>query len=83
MKTAAVRELRNHYSNLLDDVAAGEEVIITKHGKPVAKLGPAGNSFLNRVHWSESPEVRRDRSQARSLTEDERNDVLEQSSGRW
>jgi prevent-host-death family protein len=29
---------------LLDEVAAGEEIEITKHGRPVAKLVPAAGS---------------------------------------
>jgi prevent-host-death family protein len=31
-------EAKTHLSNLLDRVAQGEEVIITRHGKPVARL---------------------------------------------
>jgi prevent-host-death family protein len=31
-------EAKTHLSMLLDRVAAGEEVVITKHGKPVARL---------------------------------------------
>jgi prevent-host-death family protein len=29
---------KTHFSALLDRVAAGEEVVIIKHGKPVARL---------------------------------------------
>jgi prevent-host-death family protein len=31
-------EAKTHLSALLDKVVAGEEVVITKHGKPVARL---------------------------------------------
>ena len=31
---------KTHLSRLLDRVAAGEEIILGKHGKPVAKLVP-------------------------------------------
>ncbi len=31
-------EAKTHLSSLLDKVAAGEEVVITKHGKAVARL---------------------------------------------
>jgi prevent-host-death family protein len=31
-------EAKTHLSSLLDRVAAGEEFVITKHGKPVARL---------------------------------------------
>jgi len=31
-------EAKTHLSALLEQVAAGEEVLITKHGKPIARL---------------------------------------------
>jgi prevent-host-death family protein len=36
-------EAKTHLSSLLDRAAGGEEIIITKHGKPLAKLVSAGN----------------------------------------
>lgn len=42
MKTVNVRETREQLSRLLDAVAAGEEVVIIRHGRPVARLVPAG-----------------------------------------
>lgn len=33
-------EAKTHLSSLLDRVAAGEELVITKRGKPVARLSP-------------------------------------------
>jgi len=36
-----VHEAKTHFSKLLERVALGEEVIIAKAGKPVAKLVPA------------------------------------------
>ena len=41
MLTVGAFEAKTHLSALLDRVAAGEEVVITKHGKPVARLVPA------------------------------------------
>lgn len=38
MQRINVREARQHIGRLLDAVSAGEEVIITRRGKPVAKL---------------------------------------------
>jgi len=35
-----IHEAKTHLSRLLEEVAAGEEVIIAKAGKPVAKLVP-------------------------------------------
>lgn len=38
MKTVSVHEAKTHLSRLLERVAAGDEVIISKSGKPVARL---------------------------------------------
>jgi prevent-host-death family protein len=38
MITVGAFEAKTHLSTLLDRVAAGEEVVITKHGRPVARL---------------------------------------------
>lgn len=40
MYEASVRELRNHGGEVLDRVAAGERVTITRNGTPVARLEP-------------------------------------------
>lgn len=37
-----VHEAKTHLSRLLEDVAAGEEVVIARAGKPVARLVPVG-----------------------------------------
>jgi prevent-host-death family protein len=42
MKTATVRDLRNHFPRVAEWIAAGEPVEITKSGKPFARLVPAG-----------------------------------------
>lgn len=44
MKTVAAYEARTHLSGLLEDVARGETITITKHGVPVAKLVPPDGS---------------------------------------
>ncbi len=38
----SLAEAKTHLSALLDRVEAGEEVIITRRGKPVARLAPEG-----------------------------------------
>jgi prevent-host-death family protein len=38
MLTVGAFEAKTHLSALLDRVAAGEEVVITKHGRPIARL---------------------------------------------
>ena len=40
MKTATISEAKNGLSALLDQVKAGESVLITDRGIPVATLGP-------------------------------------------
>ena len=40
MRTAGVRAARQNLSALLDEVKHGREVVITEHGRPVAKLVP-------------------------------------------
>ena len=40
MTVVNVHAAKTHLSRLLDDVAAGEDVIIAKHGKPIARLVP-------------------------------------------
>ena len=40
MRTVGAYEAKTHLSRLLDEVAKGETVTITKHGLPVALLVP-------------------------------------------
>ncbi len=35
-------EAKTHFGKLLDRVSRGEEVIVTRHDKPVARIVPAG-----------------------------------------
>lgn len=37
-----IRELRNHGGEVVDRVAAGERLTVTRSGKPVAELRPVG-----------------------------------------
>ena len=50
MITVGAFEAKTHLSTLLDRVAAGEEVVITKHGKPVARLVGAQHIDRARVN---------------------------------
>jgi prevent-host-death family protein len=38
MRTVGAFEAKNKFSELLDEVERGGEVVITRHGKPVARL---------------------------------------------
>ncbi len=42
MKTVGAYEAKTHLGQLLEEVAQGETVTITKHGVPVAELRPPG-----------------------------------------
>lgn len=41
MRTIGAYEAKTHFSRLLDEVAEGKTITITKHGVPVARLMPA------------------------------------------
>lgn len=41
MASVGAFEAKTHFSSLLERVEKGEQIIITRHGKPVAKLVPA------------------------------------------
>jgi prevent-host-death family protein len=45
MHQVALFEAKNKLSGLLDQVAVGEEFIITRHGKAVARLAPVQPAF--------------------------------------
>lgn len=41
MQTVGAFEAKTHFSALLEKVEKGEQIVITKHGRVVAKLVPA------------------------------------------
>ena len=49
MKTAAVPELRARLSKYLERVKAGEEIVITRRGTPVARLAPISREKTSRI----------------------------------
>jgi prevent-host-death family protein len=40
MAEVSIRELRNHGGDVVDRVEAGERVVVTRSGRPVAELRP-------------------------------------------
>ena len=40
MSTVTLAEAKTHLSHLLDQVEAGEEVVITSRGQPIARITP-------------------------------------------
>ena len=42
MKTATVGEIQKNFSRILKEIKAGEEIVVTKRGQPVAKITALG-----------------------------------------
>lgn len=55
--TVNVHEAKTHFSKLLARVSAGEEIVIAKAGKPVARLVPVNEKPLDRVPGSAKGKV--------------------------
>lgn len=83
MRTATVRDLRNNYLTLMKWLAAGEEIVITRRGRPIARLTPESTATSAAVDWSQSPTLARDRTQEACLSVAESLEVLSDSGGRW
>lgn len=49
MATVTAFEAKTRFGELLDRVAKGEEVVITRHDKPVARMVPEGRRSLEDV----------------------------------
>jgi prevent-host-death family protein len=54
MNTVTALEAKTRLGELLDRVARGEEVIITRHDKPVARIVPEGGPNLNDIRMGVS-----------------------------
>jgi prevent-host-death family protein len=52
MATVTAFEAKTRFGELLDRVSRGEEVVITRHDKPVARLIPEGARRLDDVRRS-------------------------------
>jgi prevent-host-death family protein len=52
MRSIGAYEAKTHLPRLLDEVAAGETITITKHGVPVAVLVPPAGAGRTSVHDS-------------------------------
>ena len=49
MRTVNIHAAKTHLSRLVEDAAAGEEIIIAKSGKPIARLVPLAQPKQKRV----------------------------------
>ena len=58
--TVGAFEAKTHLSSLLQRVEAGEVVTITKHGRPIARLVPAGEKASRdwKAFWARVDERR-------------------------
>lgn len=76
MKTYGSFEAKTHLSALLNEVCDGEEIVITRHGKPVAKLSP----FNKKSHRSVQETVRsiKEKSKVLSLEEVTVQDLIDE-----
>lgn len=65
METVSIRELRNNGGRVLDRVAAGERVVVTRDGVAVAELTPAASPSLDArtllERWRHVPALDADR----------------------
>ncbi len=53
MKTASVGEIQKNFSRILKEIKAGEEIAVTRRGKPVAKITALGPK--KEIGWPRSP----------------------------
>lgn len=62
MHMTNIHEAKTHFSKLIESVANGEEVIIAKSGKPVAKLVPFKATKITRKpgSWRGKVIIRKD-----------------------
>ena len=51
MKTATVRDLRNHFADVAKWIEDGEKVAITRNGAVFATLAPASRPNARRADW--------------------------------
>ena len=61
MDTVTIRDLRNRGGEVVDRVAAGDRITVTRDGRPVAELRPLRTSGLSAAtlleHWRHLPAV--------------------------
>jgi prevent-host-death family protein len=49
MQTIQASEAKTHFLRILDQVERGETIVITRHGKPVARISPQPEIDRERV----------------------------------
>jgi prevent-host-death family protein len=81
MPTVTALQAKLRFGELLERVSRGEEIVITKHAKPVARIVPEGRPGLDRIRKavSEMRVLRREmaaRKGFKPLTDREINDAV-------
>jgi prevent-host-death family protein len=70
MQTIQASEAKTHFLRILDQVERGETIVITRHGKPVARISPQAEIDRERVEQAiESMRELRKRTGKMSLEE--------------
>jgi len=83
-RTATVRDLRNNYTTLLAWLEAGENILITRRGKLLARLTPEKKEPLQKkIDWTKSAALTRDHSGEQILNAQEIATLLHESQGDW
>lgn len=49
MRTVSAAEANRQFSKILREVAAGEKVLVTSRGKPVAEISPVESEAANNI----------------------------------
>jgi prevent-host-death family protein len=57
MSTYNIHEAKTHFSKLLERVLKGEEVVIAKAGKPVARILPITNNVPQRKPGNDAGKI--------------------------
>ena len=58
MQKVSVREARQHIGRLLDAVAAGEEILIMRRGKPAARMVAASEVKVGKIRFPDRSALR-------------------------
>ena len=83
MSTVTALEAKTRFGELLDRVSRGEEIVITRHEKPVARIIPEGRPALTEVRQAvdELRALRQEMAKRRGfkpLTDKEIRDAIEE-----
>jgi prevent-host-death family protein len=70
MRQIQASEAKTHFNQLLDQIEKGETVVITRHGRPVARIAPENSARQDEVDEAMAV-IEAVRNRSRSATADE------------